>query len=51
MMNKKIQWILWVGLIVILILYPKVFGIYYTNLFVTFAVFSIYSVSFNLLLG
>jgi len=51
MMNKKAQWILWVGLIVILALYPKVFGIYYTNLFVTFAVFAVYSVSFNLLLG
>jgi len=51
MMNKKVQWILWVGLIVILAIYPKVFGIYYTNLFVTFAVFAIYSVSFNLLLG
>jgi len=51
MMNKKGRWILWVGLIVILALYPKVFGIYYTNLFVTFAVLAIYSVSFNLLLG
>jgi len=51
MMNRKAQWILWVGLIVILTLYPKLFGIYYTNLFVTFAVFAIYSVSFNLLLG
>jgi len=51
MMNKQVEWILWVGLFVILALYPKVFGIYYTNLFVTFAVFAIYSVSFNLLLG
>ena len=51
MINKKAQWILWVGLIVILTLYPKLFGIHYTNLFVTFAVFAIYSVSFNLLLG
>jgi len=51
MMNKKVQWILWAGLIVILALYPKLFGIYYTNLFVTFAVFAVYSVSFNLLLG
>jgi branched-chain amino acid transport system permease protein len=51
MINKQVQWILWVGLFVILALYPKVFGIYYTNLFVTFAVFAIYSVSFNLLLG
>jgi branched-chain amino acid transport system permease protein len=51
MMNKKVQWILWGGLLVILALYPKLFGIYYTNLFVTFAVFAVYSVSFNLLLG
>ncbi len=51
MMNKRVKWILWVGLFVILALYPKVFGIYYTNLFVTFAVFAIFSVSFNLLLG
>jgi branched-chain amino acid transport system permease protein len=51
MMKKKVQWILWVGLIVTLALYPKVFGIYYTNFFVTFAVFAVYSVSFNLLLG
>jgi branched-chain amino acid transport system permease protein len=51
MINKQVEWILWVGLFVILALYPKVFGIYYTNLFVTFAVFAIYSVSFNLLLG
>ena len=51
MTNKKVRWILWVGLFVALALYPKVFGIYYTNLFVTFAVFAIYSISFNLLLG
>ncbi|KPK94746.1 MAG: hypothetical protein AMJ94_01020 [Deltaproteobacteria bacterium SM23_61] len=51
MMNKKGQWIFWAGLIVVLFLYPKVFGIYYTNLFVTFAIFAVYSVSFNLLLG
>jgi len=51
MMDKKVQWILWAGGIIILALYPKVFGIYYTNLFVTFAVLAVYSVSFNLLLG
>ncbi len=51
MMNKKGRWILWMGLIGTLFLYPKVFGIYYTNLFVNFAVFAVYSVSFNLLLG
>jgi branched-chain amino acid transport system permease protein len=51
MMKKKGHWILGAGLIVVLYLYPKIFGIYYTNLFVTFAVFAVYSVSFNLLLG
>ena len=51
MMSKKVQVILGMGIFVVLALYPKVFGIYYTNLFVTFAVFAIFSVSFNLLLG
>jgi len=51
MMNKTVQWILWVVLFIFLALYPRTFGIYYTNLFVTFAVFAVYSVSFNLLLG
>jgi branched-chain amino acid transport system permease protein len=51
MTNKKVQWILWVGLIVILALYPKVFGPYYTNVFVTFAIFAVFSVSLNMLLS
>jgi branched-chain amino acid transport system permease protein len=38
-------------LVVFLALYPKIFGIYYTNVFVTFAVFAVYAVSLNLLLG
>ncbi len=51
MTNKVFKWILWVALVACLAVYPKLFGIYYTNLFVTFAVFAIFSVSFNLLLG
>jgi len=51
MTNKKLQWILWVGLIVILAFYPKVFGPYYTNVFVTFAIFAVFSVSLNMLLS
>jgi branched-chain amino acid transport system permease protein len=39
------------ALVVVLAIYPKLFGLYYTNLFVTFAIFAIFSVSFNLLLG
>jgi len=51
MTNKVLKWILWIVLLAVLAIYPKLFGIYYTNLFVTFAVFAIFSVSFNLLLG
>ncbi|MFZ0932459.1 MAG: branched-chain amino acid ABC transporter permease [Syntrophobacteraceae bacterium] len=50
-MNKKLQWILWAVLVVVLALYPKISGIYYTNVFVTFAIFAVYAVSLNLLLG
>ena len=51
MTNKVPKSILWISLVAVLAVYPKLFGIYYTNLFVTFAVFAIFSVSFNLLLG
>jgi branched-chain amino acid transport system permease protein len=51
MMNKIKNWILWVVLIGILAVFPKIFGTYYMNLFVTFAVFAVFSVSLNLLLG
>jgi len=51
MTNRVLKWIPWMALVAGLALYPKLFGIYYTNLLVTFAVFAIYSVSFNLLLG
>ena len=51
MMNKIMHGILWVALIGILAIFPKVFGAYYTNVFVTFAVFAVLSVSLNLLLG
>jgi branched-chain amino acid transport system permease protein len=50
-MNKTTKTILWVVFIGILLVYPKLFGIYYTNLFVTFAVFAVYAVSLNVLLG
>jgi len=39
-----------VGL-VILAIYPQVVGIYYTNVFVGFAIFGLYAVTLNLLLG
>jgi branched-chain amino acid transport system permease protein len=51
MMNKKIQIVSWVVLIIILAVLPKVSGTYYTNTFVTFAIFATLSVSLNMLLG
>jgi branched-chain amino acid transport system permease protein len=51
MMKKTIKPILWLALLVILIFFPKLFGIYYTNVFVTFAIFATYAVAVNVLLG
>lgn len=51
MMNKTIKWILWVVILVFLLLYPRLFGIYYTNVFVISAIFALFSLSVNLLLG
>ena len=45
------NWILSTILIVVLVFYPKVFGIYYTNVFIIFAIFALFAVSYNLLLG
>lgn len=51
MMNKKVTIVVWVALLVILAFFPKLFGIYYTNMVVTFAIFSVYAVSLNMLMG
>jgi len=51
MMNKRFQWIILAGIIIFLILYPLIFGEYTVNLFVSFAIFALFSVSFNILLG
>lgn len=50
-MNRRNQTLLWAAVFALLLFYPKLFGAYYTNLFVTFAVFAAYSVSLNMLLG
>jgi len=47
-MIRIFRWILWIAG---LLLYPWLFGIYDTNVFVIFAIFALFSVSFNLLLG
>src|SRR5512133_1713737 len=51
MMNKKANGILWLVLIVILAFFPKLFGIYYMNMVVTFAIFSVFAMSLNILMG
>jgi branched-chain amino acid transport system permease protein len=51
MMNKTTKLVLWAALLIILVFYPRIVGVYYTNVFMTFAVFAVYSVAVNLLLG
>ena len=51
MMNKQTKWILWIVLIVFLAVLPKFAGIYHTNVFLNFAIFSVFAVSVNMLLG
>lgn len=51
MMNKPTKWTIWIVLAAALIAYPKAVGIYHTNLFVNFAIFSTFAVSVNMLLG
>jgi branched-chain amino acid transport system permease protein len=50
-MKKALKWILWIALGVALILIPKVFGIYYTNFFVSFAIMAVFAQSINIELG
>jgi len=50
-MNNFLQKAGWAALLVALAAIPAAFGPYYTNLFVNFAIFAVFSVSLNLLLG
>ncbi len=50
-MNKTIKIILWLVVLILMIFIPRLFGIYYTNMVVSFAIFSVYAVSLNMLLG
>jgi len=51
MRNKLYKSILWLVIFIILAVFPRVFGIYYTNFFVGFTIFALYAVTLNLLLG
>jgi branched-chain amino acid transport system permease protein len=50
-MNKTVQWIIWAGVTGMLVLFPTLFGIYYTNVFLSFAIFALFATTLNLLLG
>ncbi len=50
-MKKTLIWILWIALGVALLFIPKIFGIYYTNFFVSFAIMAVFSQSLNIELG
>ncbi len=50
-MSKWSNWIKWAVVALIAVGFPRVFNLYYTNLFLAFAIFSLYAVSVNLLLG
>ncbi len=50
-MNRPAKIVFWLALIALMVLYPKLFGIYYTNVFVTFSIFAVYSASMNLLMS
>jgi branched-chain amino acid transport system permease protein len=50
-MRRTIKIVLGAVLIAIISFYPRFFGIYYTNVFVTFAIFALYAVTLNILLG
>lgn len=49
--HRRVKWAFWGGALILLIFYPRIVGPYFTNVFVHFAIFALYAVSFNLLLG
>ena len=51
MKNNMHKWILWAVIFIIVVIFPHATGIYYTNFFVRFAIFALYAVTLNLLLG
>jgi branched-chain amino acid transport system permease protein len=50
-MMKRVKLLLWPAILIGLLIYPRLFGIFYGNLFVSFAIYALFAVSFNILLG
>ena len=51
MKNKPSNWILWGVVVILVAVLPRLVSFYYLNLFLAFAIFSLYAVTLNLLLG
>jgi len=51
MRTKLVNWILWGVVIILLAVLPRLIDFYYLSLFLAFAIFSLYAVTLNLLLG
>ena len=51
MRTNLYNWILWGVVIILLAVFPHLVNFYYLNLFIAFAIFSLYAVTLNLLLG
>lgn len=49
--SRGVKRVLWGTLLCLLVLLPKIIGPYFTNVFVHFAIFALYAISFNMLLG
>jgi branched-chain amino acid transport system permease protein len=51
-MNNRVKnIILWLVLLALLAFFPQLFGVYYTNMVVTFAIFSVFALSLNMQMG
>ena len=51
MMNKTRNTVFLIAVLIFLAFFPQLFGTYFTNVFVTFAIFALFATSYNLLLG
>jgi len=50
-MNKNARWAFWIAGILLFAFFPKAAGIYYSNIVISTAVWALFAVSLNLLLG
>ena len=51
MNNKITRIIIWVVFLAVMALFPRLFGVYYTNMVVTLIIFSVFALSLNMLMG